>query len=63
MTLLTIEEVRERVPVSRPTIYALMKRAGFPRPTKVPGKGPRAYWNADELATWLAANPHAGAGQ
>lgn len=56
MALLTIEQVRERVPVSRPTIYALIRRAGFPKGAKQPGQGPRAWWDGAAVDRWASAN-------
>jgi len=56
VTLLTIEQVRARVPVARPTIYALIRRADFPKGAKQPGKGPRAWWSAAEVEAWALAN-------
>lgn len=59
--MLTIDDVRERVPVSRRTIYALIERASFPKPRKVPGKGNRVFFEPAQVDAWLKANPGAGA--
>jgi predicted DNA-binding transcriptional regulator AlpA len=56
VALLTIGEVRERVPVSRPTIYALIKRAAFPKPRKLPGKGNVSWWEREAVEAWARAN-------
>lgn len=56
MALLTVKQVRERVPVSRPTLYALIARAGFPKPQKIPGKGNRSWWDAQAVERWRQAN-------
>lgn len=54
--MLTIDDVRERVPVSRRTIYALIKREGFPPGRKVPGRGNRVFFEPNAVAAWVQAN-------
>lgn len=54
--LIDITDVRERVPVSRRTLYALMSRAGFPRPCRIPGRGPRVWWEPAAVDAWAKAN-------
>lgn len=61
MTLLSMAQVRERIPVSRPTIYALIEARSFPRPVKIAGKGNRSFWAVSDVEAWLQANPGAGA--
>lgn len=49
--LLKLPEVRERVALSTPTIYRLIKKGDFPRPVHL---GPRAVaWVEDEVETWI----------
>lgn len=50
--MLTIEDVRARVPVSRRTIYTLIERAAFPKPVKVPGRGNRVFFDPAAVDTW-----------
>jgi len=47
-----MDDVRRRVPVSRRTIYALIERAGFPKPRKVPGRGPRVFFDPQAVDAW-----------
>lgn len=58
--MLTVEDVRARVPVSRRTLYDWIKAGTFPKPIKVPGKGPRVYFEPQAVDQWLAAHPHSG---
>lgn len=51
-TLLTMADVRRRVPVSRPTIYALIRGADFPKPTKVPGRGNKLFFEPAAVESW-----------
>lgn len=60
--MLTIDDVRARLPVSRRTIYALIAREGFPKPRKVPGKGNRVFFDPQAVAEWERAHPHSCAG-
>ena len=50
MNLLTMRQLLARVPVSRGTIYNLMRDEGFPRPTKV---GSRSLWPLDAVDAWV----------
>jgi prophage regulatory protein len=48
--LLRLPKVMEIVSVSRPTIYAMMKRGEFPQSRKI---GHVAVWKASEVAAWV----------
>lgn len=48
------------MPVSRRTLYDWIKAGTFPKPIKVPGKGPRVYFEPQAVDQWLAAHPHSG---
>lgn len=52
MQMLDMREVREIVPVSRPTIYALMAKGKFPKAMRIGGK---LFWPRDEIDAWLEA--------
>ena len=54
--LLTLEDVRERLRVSRATVYRLMAEEGLPLPIKV-GRANR--WLAVEVTAWLDARRRA----
>ena len=47
VTLMKIGEVGERVGLSRPAIYALMKKGRFPLPCYPAPRAPR--WRSDEI--------------
>lgn len=49
MQLLTMRQLLARVPVSRGTIYNLIKDEGFPKPVKI---GSRSLWRADAVDAW-----------
>lgn len=57
-TLITLGELRRRVPRSRSTIYAEIGKRIFPKPIKV---GRSSYWREDEIDRLVAAYS-AGAG-
>ena len=61
LTVLTIDDVRQRVPVSRRTIYAWIGEGSFPKPHKIKGKGNRVFFEPQAVGEWLKANPGAGA--
>lgn len=50
--LLRIPEVLARVPLSRASIYAAMKRGAFPRPVRLSLRA--VAWREQDIATWLA---------
>ena len=52
MKLISLREIRERLPRSRSTIYAEISRKIFPKPIKI-GRG--SYWREDEIEKLLAA--------
>lgn len=54
--MLTIDDVRARVPVSRRTLYALMDRAGFPKGQRLPGKGNKVFFEPKAVDAWAEAN-------
>ena len=54
--LLTVEEVRALLKVSRPAIYLWVRTRGFPKPVKV---GQLNRWFAAEVREWLAKQPRA----
>lgn len=53
MTLLDMARVRELVPVSRRTIYALIDTGGFPKGRKIRGKGNKRFWPEAEVRAWI----------
>lgn len=53
MTLLDMARVRELVPVSRRTIYALIETDGFPPGRKIRGRGNRRLWPEAEVRAWI----------
>lgn len=61
MALLTMAQVRERVPLSRATIYALMKAGVFPRGRKVRGLGNKRFWREAEIESFRSDNPELAA--
>ena len=59
MNLLKLPEVIEITRLSKPTLYRLIGKDGFPRPLRV---GPRASrWRADEIEKWIATRARATA--
>lgn len=50
--LIPLNEVLERVPVGRTTLYALVKQGSFPKPTKV---GDRSLWSSEQITKWINA--------
>ena len=53
---LTMDEVLERLRVSRATLYNLIDRRGFPLPVKL-GRSNR--WRQCEVEDWMEARPRA----
>ena len=51
-TLLTQNEVAERLKVSKPTLWRMRKKADFPQPI-YPGGHPK--WDQAEIEAWLAS--------
>jgi predicted DNA-binding transcriptional regulator AlpA len=51
---LDIRQVREKVPVTPPTIHSWMKAGKFPRAREV---GPRSFWVASEVDAWMKDRP------
>lgn len=51
--LLSMGEVRAKVPLSVPTIYELIKKGLFPKQVKV-GLS-RSFWLESEIDAWLAS--------
>jgi prophage regulatory protein len=47
---LRIGDVLDRVPVSRPTIYRLIKKQEFPKPLSV---GSSSFWVEAEIEQWM----------
>ena len=59
MNLLKLPEVIEITRLSKPTLYRLIGKDGFPRPLRV---GPRtSRWRADEIEKWIATRARATA--
>lgn len=58
MHLLKIGEVADLVKLSRPSVYRLIQKAGFPRPLRVGLKAAR--WRQDEVEDWLASRERGG---
>lgn len=56
-TVLRLPQVRQRVGLSRSTIYALAACGRFPVPIKLGSRA--AGWLASEIDAWLAARIHA----
>lgn len=59
--MLTVEEVRTRLGISRRGLYGMMERGAFPRPVKIPGKGNKVFFEPEPVDGWFKANPRAGA--
>ena len=51
--LLTVQAVCERLAISRPHLYRLRDRAGFPAPIYVASRSPR--WRDHEIEAWIAS--------
>ena len=51
-TLLTQNEVAERLKVSKPTLWRMRKKADFPQPVYPMG---HPKWDANEIEAWLAS--------
>lgn len=47
---LRIKDVLDRVPVSRPTIYRLIKKREFPEPLSI---GSSSLWVEAEIEQWM----------
>ena len=58
VVLLTLQEVKRQVSMSRSSIYAQMAVGAFPRPIRVGARGVR--WRADEIQAWIDSRPRAG---
>lgn len=50
--LLRIDEVLDRVALSKATLYRLVTRGGFPAPIKL---GRASAWRASDVAAWVAS--------
>lgn len=50
--LLSLSEVRQRVPFSRSTIYAKIGKSEFPAPVKISEN--RVAWDSAAIDTWIA---------
>jgi predicted DNA-binding transcriptional regulator AlpA len=50
MQLLGMPQIRELLPVSKTTIYTLIKRKGFPPPVKILS---RTLWRRDLVEQWI----------
>jgi prophage regulatory protein len=53
LRLLRIERVLDLIPVSRNTLYRMVKEGEFPAPYKFRGN---SCWSNEELRDWLIAN-------
>ena len=54
---LRLPQVMQRIGLSKPSIYRLMKTGEFPKPRKL---GAAAVgWRVDELDEWAASRPRA----
>lgn len=56
--LLGIDEVRQRIPVSRVTIWRWVAKGKFPRPLKVSEQ--RSMWRESDVEAWIAKRPQVG---
>ena len=54
LRLLSRREVIDRVPLSYPTIWAMMVRGEFPRSREIGGK---CAWLESEIDNWIANRP------
>jgi prophage regulatory protein len=59
--VLRLPQVRQRVGLSRSTIYALAAEGAFPLPIKLGARA--AGWLASEIDAWLAARIEASRGR
>ncbi len=59
MRFLRLAEVRNRVPLSRPAIYRLIKQGKFPKPYDL-GGGRAVAWSSEEIDAYIAARLDAG---
>lgn len=50
--LLSWQEVRRLVPLSRVTVWNLRRRGGFPQPVRLSAN--RIAWRASDLNSWIA---------
>lgn len=50
MQLYNLQQVLNIVPVSRMTIFRLVKKKKFPKPIKV---GSRIFWKSSTIEQWL----------
>jgi predicted DNA-binding transcriptional regulator AlpA len=48
-----VAEVMQRIGKSKPTLYRLMAKAGFPRPFMFIGNVP--HWRREDVEAWLRA--------
>lgn len=53
LRMLRIEQVTDLFPVSRVTLYRLIKTGDFPEPVKM---GRTSLWRCSELKRWIEAN-------
>ena len=56
-TLLTIEEVADRIRLSKPTIYKLIRRGQFPRQLRLCEN--KVAWLEREVEGWVLARANA----
>ena len=60
LKLLTIQEVKAKTGISRPTLYQRIKAGTFPRPRTL---GPRSQrWISSEVDTWILNQPYVSGG-
>jgi predicted DNA-binding transcriptional regulator AlpA len=57
-SFLTMRQITEQTRYSRPSIYRLIRDAGFPRPLKM-APGGKVLFRSGEVADWLASRPRA----
>lgn len=55
--LLRLPQVRDRVPMSRATIYEWVRRDKFPKPVNLGGG--MVAWRESEIERWIAERPAA----
>ncbi len=55
---LTMRQITAQTRYSRPSIYRLIRDAGFPRPLKM-APGGKVLFRSNEVAEWLASRPRA----
>lgn len=56
MPYITLTQVLELIPISRMSVYRLIKTDEFPRPVKVGG---RSVWAKDEIEAYMNAKREA----